>query len=243
LRLPFVEAVIFCSASNNRLKLPDSLGQKVFVRDQGTPPKVGIIGAVTRPRSGDTQFAIDAPMARAIGRALDQAGIRPANRSRRVSDYTLENIIYEHPQGTFQDWLGKHATLKGDVAMVRIYPRAHGQTGEQQAFAARTAEQLSDQAGAAYLAPEAFRDHEADGDAQDIFSLGSMAYFLFSRTTTCGHSAGDGPARNRTAWPATVRRFGRRIEGPVRSRAPEHRTCRHRPHGKRARLPPADRRR
>lgn len=305
LRLPFVEAVVFCSANNNRLKLPESLGQKVFIRDHGMPPKSGIIEAVTRPRSGDAQFVIDAPMARAIGRALDQAGIRPANRSRRVSDYSLDKIIYEHPQGTFQDWLGKHATLKGDVAMVRIYPRAHGQTADEQAFAARAAEreyallqplehvgilqvrthtthesgpalvfrfsenvqrldhfmrehgatlnfndrlkyvrqlaeaisfahghriahrqlspqsifvfqpkpgeyqlkiynwqlgqrlqstgasssvfsptlhadQLSDQAGAAFLAPEAFRDSEADGDAQDIFALGSMAYYLFS---------------------------------------------------------------
>jgi serine/threonine protein kinase len=305
LRLPFIEAVIFCSAAGNRLKLPDSLAQRVFIRDQGNPPKGGIIEAVTQRRFSDNQFTIDAPLARAIGRALDQAGIRPANRARRVADYTLQKIIYEHPQGTFQDWLATHASLKDIQAMVRIYPRAQSQSAEQQALAARAAEreylllrplehtgilqvethtthesgpalvfrfsqnaqrldhfmrergvtltfaqrlmlvrqlaetisfahghrvahrqlspqsvfvfepkpgeyqlkiynwqlgqrlqstaasgsifsptlhadQLSDQAGAAFLAPEVLRDNDADGEAQDIFALGSMGYYIFS---------------------------------------------------------------
>lgn len=304
-RLPFIEAVIFCSASNNRLRLPDALAQRVFVRDQGNPLKGGIIDAVTQLRDVNAYPAVDAPIARAVGRSLDQAGIRPANRSRRIADYSLQKVIYEHALGTYQDWLATHASLKDVHAMVRIYPRAHGQSAEQQTLALRAAEreytllrplehtgilqveshtlhesgpalvfrfsanaqrldhfmrergatltfdlrlgfvrqlaealqfahghrvahrqlspqsvfvfeskpgeyqlkiynwqlgqrlhssasgasllnptlhvdQLFDHGGAAFLAPEGLRDTEADGEAQDVFALGAIAYFIFS---------------------------------------------------------------
>lgn len=304
-RPPFIEAIVFCSAPGNQLKLPEALAQRVFTRDKGAPLRGGIIDAVSQRRSNDSREAIDAPMARSVGRALDQAGIRPANKARRVSDYILQKVIYEHPQGTYQDWLANHANIKGDLAMVRIYPRAHGQTSEQQTLAFRAAEreyallqplehvgilqvrthtthetgpalvfrfspkaqrldhfmrehgasltfdlrltfvrqlaeavrfahghrvahrqlspqsifvfenktgdyqlkiynwqlgqrlqstgasssvfsptlhvdQLSDQTGAAFLAPEGLRDADADGEAQDIFALGALAFYLFS---------------------------------------------------------------
>lgn len=136
LRVPFIQAVIFCSASNNRLKLPESLANSVFGIDRGSPPVGGIIEALCQRRG----MTVDAPIARAVGRALDQAGIRPANRARRVLDYTLERIIYEHPSGTYQDWLAVHGTMKDMQRMVRIYPIAQAQEAEQRSLAKRAAE-------------------------------------------------------------------------------------------------------
>ena len=73
LRLPFVEAIVFCSAPGNRLKLPESLAQHVFIRDHGTPLRGGIIEAVSQHHHGDPRDAVgefvDALRRKELGKA------------------------------------------------------------------------------------------------------------------------------------------------------------------------------
>jgi hypothetical protein len=54
-----------------------------------------------------------------VSRALEQIGIRPSQRSRRVGDYELQNLIEEGPY--YQDFLGKHVALKDTFRRIRIY--------------------------------------------------------------------------------------------------------------------------
>jgi hypothetical protein len=58
-------------------------------------------------------------MSRLIGQAMEQAGIRPSQRYRRVGDYVLENLIGEGPG--YQDWEATHVQLANVKRRVRIY--------------------------------------------------------------------------------------------------------------------------
>ena len=104
------------------LRIGEALRSHVFGKDHGAPPVGGIVEALTRRRPQNAMQAIDAPMARAVGRALEQAGIKPANRVRKIGDYILERILFEHPSGLYQDWLARHAALAETHRMVRLYP-------------------------------------------------------------------------------------------------------------------------
>jgi serine/threonine protein kinase len=61
----------------------------------------------------------DRPFAKAFSRALDAAGIRPSVKQRRALDYELGEVIMEGPG--FQDFVGRHVSLKNDVRRVRVY--------------------------------------------------------------------------------------------------------------------------
>jgi serine/threonine protein kinase len=63
--------------------------------------------------------AIDRELATAINRALDAAGIRPSQRSRRIGDYKLEQLLAE--SDFHQDWAATHATLPNLKRRVRVY--------------------------------------------------------------------------------------------------------------------------
>lgn len=135
-QLPFIEACVFSSAQNV-LKLPSAVMSRVFVRDSGTPPRGGIVEAITTRRDHSRGPAINAPLARAVGRAISDAGIRPTNRSRRVADYTLKRVLHEHPSGLFQDWAAEHVTLPDLHRMLRLYPVVRGTPKDQREIAKR----------------------------------------------------------------------------------------------------------
>ena len=52
---------------------------------------------------------VDRPTGQMVARAVDQAGIRPSNRQRRVGDYELGKLLHDGPG--FQDFVGTHQTL------------------------------------------------------------------------------------------------------------------------------------
>ena len=54
-----------------------------------------------------------------VSQAMDQAGIRPCQRHRKVSDYLLERIIGDGPG--YQDWLATHVRLEDIKRRVRVY--------------------------------------------------------------------------------------------------------------------------
>lgn len=139
-RMPFIETAIFCSAPGNKIKLADELCLHVFPRDTGTPPSGGMLAALTSRRDGAYGQLVDAPVSRAFGRAISEAGIKPANRTHRVGDYVLEHVLFEHSSGLFQDWRAKHATVEDTFRMVRLYPLAPSTPREQRDTAYRVAE-------------------------------------------------------------------------------------------------------
>ena len=65
---------------------------------------------------------IERRLSQAIGRAIDQAGIRPSQRAHRVGDYRLERLLGE--TAVYQDWEAAHVRFPKVKRRVRIYPQA-----------------------------------------------------------------------------------------------------------------------
>ena len=119
---PFLEAHVFLSHGDVDCRLTDDLRGHVHRRDAGTgrAERPGIVAALTRHSAGTPPRArIDRPMAKAVSRAMHEAGIRPSQRTRRVGDYRLDALLFEGP--SYQDWTARHAAIEGERARVRIY--------------------------------------------------------------------------------------------------------------------------
>ena len=131
LRVPFIEPLIFCSAENLQCKLQGNAGFHVCLRDQENRP--GIMAALKRRKcpglSEQARGTFDRPMAKAVVRGLEQIGIKPSQRSRRVGDYELQGMIDAGPG--YQDFLGKHVAIKDTVRRIRIY-LVNAETGQDQ---------------------------------------------------------------------------------------------------------------
>ena len=121
LRLPFIEPLIFCSAANLQCRLEGNAQFRICLRDHEKRP--GIMAALKNRKCPglpeQSRGTHDRPMVKAISRGLDQIGIRPTQRSRRVGDYELQNLIDEGPG--YQDFTGKHVAIKDTVRRIRIY--------------------------------------------------------------------------------------------------------------------------
>lgn len=125
--VPFIEALIFCSAEALQCELKDTAANRVCLRDRDQtddqPARAGIMAAITRRDclglDGHPKGTLDKPTARMIGQAIEQAGIRPSQRNRKVSDYLLEQLIGDG-QG-YQDWLATHVRLRDVKRRIRIY--------------------------------------------------------------------------------------------------------------------------
>jgi len=124
---PFVEALIFCSAPDLRCELQGNAWFRVCLRDREAsgdqPARPGMMAAIMRrecagldPRAKGTH---DRPMSKLISQAMDQAGIRPSQRMRKVSDYVLEQLIGEGPG--YQDWQARHTQVAESKRRVRLY--------------------------------------------------------------------------------------------------------------------------
>lgn len=122
-RAPFLEAAVFCSAPGIRIKLAGPAALNVYERDRGTEETKtqGIIARLTAaPDPTRSGARVDGSTAKAIARAMEQAGIRPSNRSRRVGDYELGSLLFQGP--AYQDYEAAHVALKGVKRRVRLYP-------------------------------------------------------------------------------------------------------------------------
>jgi hypothetical protein len=119
--------LVFCSAPDLRCELQGNARFRVCLRDRDAsddkPARLGIIAAIMRrdcpgldPRAKGTH---DRPMAKVISQAMDQAGIRPSQRMRKVSDYVLEQLIGEGPG--YQDWQARHTQIEQSKRRVRLY--------------------------------------------------------------------------------------------------------------------------
>ena len=161
---PFLEAHVFLSHEDVDCRLTEDLRGHVHRRDTGTGRKErpGIVAALTRHSAGAPPRArIDRPMAKAVSRAMQEAGIRPSQRAHRVGDYRLDALVFEGPG--YQDWTARHAAIEGERARVRIYavPPAAPDDGRAalQRAARREYQILRDVRHEGILAAKAYTEH------------------------------------------------------------------------------------
>ncbi len=102
-QIPFIEALVFCSAENLQCDLQGNAKFHVCLRDRAAdgvkPARPGIMAAIKR-RECDGLDPVakgthDRPTAKVVAQAIEQSGIRPSQRSRKVSDYVLDRLINE----------------------------------------------------------------------------------------------------------------------------------------------------
>ncbi len=137
-RLPFVEPAIFLSSSSLACQLEGLARTATFQLGRpGSLDDPGIVGALSNGITNRTSAPVDATQARAIGRAILEAGIRPSNKHRQVGDYKLVKLATEGDG--FQDWEAGHVSVDTIQRRVRIYTVASASTPEARAARLRQA--------------------------------------------------------------------------------------------------------
>lgn len=141
-KAPFIEALVFCSARDFDCKLDGLALTRICGRDREDRP--GILAALLRRQAPGLlerrDLRIDKPTAKMVSRALEEAGIRPSQRARRVGDFQLKGLLFESPTGAYQDWRAEHVTLPKVERRIRIYSVAHGTSEEEREHLRRAAE-------------------------------------------------------------------------------------------------------
>lgn len=126
-QVPFVEALVFCSALDLRLELQGTAQYRVCLRDlmpTGTRgARSGIMAAILErdcpgmePHSRGTY---DRSAVKMIAQAMEQSGIRPSERHRKVGDYKLDQMLDSGPG--YQDWAATHSQNPKAKRRVRVY--------------------------------------------------------------------------------------------------------------------------
>ena len=131
---PFLEAIIFCSAENLTWDLKGRSAYNICFRDKTTGKTPGIRDALMNrniPGLRQNVPSITKPQSKAIGRAIDQAQIRPSQHAHKVGDYKLEKLIFQCPKNTYQDWKASHVNLKSIKRRVRVYHLALKESKER----------------------------------------------------------------------------------------------------------------
>lgn len=124
---PFIEALVFVSATDLQYELGGVAALRICLRDRpaegDSPAAPGIMAALTSRAcpglSPEPKGRHDRPTARLVGQALEQAGVRPSRRHRKVGDYVLERVLAEGPG--YQDWEATHVQLTEIKRRVRLY--------------------------------------------------------------------------------------------------------------------------
>jgi serine/threonine protein kinase len=126
-RIPWLDALVFLSADDIQCDLTGPARNRVLLKDRPAndhrPERKGILAAlINREGPGidpELRTPIDIRVAKALSRAMEQAGVRPSQRSRRVGDYVLGDLIADGPG--YQDRLAKHASFENVYCRVRQY--------------------------------------------------------------------------------------------------------------------------
>lgn len=138
IRLPFLEPAIFLSSTSLSCQLEGLAKSATF--QHGRPSALddpGIVGALSNGITTRASTPVDATQARAIGRAVIEAGIRPSNKHRQVGDYELSGLMSEG-EG-FQDWAASHVSVDTIHRRIRIYTLATASSPEARATRMRQA--------------------------------------------------------------------------------------------------------
>jgi serine/threonine protein kinase len=129
IHVPYLDPLVFCSNEALDCRLQGIDRYRICLRDrEKTPDRPAVPGIIAALKFRNVEglldnreLLIDRPVASAISRAMEQAGIRQSQKSRRVGDYILGNLLLESPTGTFQDWEATHSTFDKMLRRVRIY--------------------------------------------------------------------------------------------------------------------------
>ena len=163
-RSPFLEAHVFLSHAGVDCRIAEELRDRVHRRDIGTgrDERPGIVAALSRHSAGTpVRMRPDRPMAKALSRAMPEAGIRPSQRARRVGDYRLDELLLDGPN--YQDWTARHAAIESERARVRIYGIPHGTSDDERTVlkcaARREYQILRDVRHEGILAAKAYTEH------------------------------------------------------------------------------------
>lgn len=120
-RLPWLDALVFLSSDDVQCDLTGTARNRVLLKD--TDSRKGILAAlINRTGPGidsDPRGTIDIRVARALGRAMESVGIRPSQRSRRIGDYELGDLLFDGPG--YQDRLARHPSFENVFRRVRQY--------------------------------------------------------------------------------------------------------------------------
>jgi serine/threonine protein kinase len=147
-KLPFLKAIVFLSDPQLKIRLADHALTGVCRRDPDPRPggKQGRVpGVVHELKFGSSEEyhrrgykVVDGPLAKAITRAMDEAGIRPSTKALRVGDYQLGKLLAEGPG--YQDFLGTHVSLKSSVRRIRVFGVGRGVGRESKETLSRAAQ-------------------------------------------------------------------------------------------------------
>ncbi len=138
IRLPFVEPMVFLSSNELELRLAGSAAAGVFRRGRpGVARSEDVVVALSEGVRGPSPHAVDHHQARAIARALTEAGVRPSNKHRQIGDYELVKLISEG-EG-YQDWQVRHVSVDSVQRRIRIYTLASASSPEDRVTLARQA--------------------------------------------------------------------------------------------------------
>lgn len=122
-RLPFVEPLVFLSNEAATLRLSGNAAHAVCLRDKDGRP--GIMAAIKRREAaGLKQFdqqMVNRPQIKALALAMEYAGVRPSQSSRKVGDFVLGELLYDSPLGAYQDWSAHHVAIESTKRVARLY--------------------------------------------------------------------------------------------------------------------------
>lgn len=136
---PWVEPLIFLSAVRRLPEIdPGTLKRVVLRGHPGNADDTGVVGSLLRAEELNMarRGPVDGMAARAVVRAIEQAGIRPPGRGRRVGDYQLGQLLGEGEN--WQDFAARHEAT-GVSRRVRVYPYARASSPEARERLGRTA--------------------------------------------------------------------------------------------------------
>ena len=128
-KVPFVESLVFCSDPKQKLDLSLGARQRVCLRDR-TPVgdklgRAGIMAAILRRECDGLEPQVrdlhNRPISQLVAQAMDQAGIRPSQSSRKVSDYLLQGPMEGEEGPGYQDWCATHAKFDQTTRRIRFY--------------------------------------------------------------------------------------------------------------------------
>ncbi len=136
IHVPWLDALVFLSADDLQCDLTGPARNRVLLKDRPAddhhPERKGILAAlINRDGPGidpNLRSTIDIRVAKALSRAMEQAGIRQSQRSRRIGDYVLKNLIADGVG--YQDWLAEHTSVKDTFRRIRQYTVAQASSEE-----------------------------------------------------------------------------------------------------------------
>ena len=123
-QVPYIQAVVFLSEPNCELALDEIAAQHIHLgpnaRHRGAYSIIDVIQGRATQAEGRPGISRDSE--RALGRAMEELGLRRRTRAATVGDYRLTGLIAENDR--YQDWQATHQRVASDHKRIRIFPHA-----------------------------------------------------------------------------------------------------------------------